>query len=81
VSASSFGAHAGGFGRCADPLQDRECVPQSGLGFGLAAGGQGAQAQACQGVSLLRATADLTGQLQGMPVTYAGPAEVIASSA
>ena len=62
-----FVGYAGSFGR-ADPLQDRQRLPQPVFGVGGAAGGLGAPAQPGQRVRLLQGDAELAGQVQGLLV-------------
>ena len=69
-----FGGNAGGLG-CTDPLEDLPRLPQACLRVGGVAGGQGAAAQAGQRMGLIPGTADLAGQVQGLPVTGPGPVE------
>jgi hypothetical protein len=75
-----FGGYVGGFGR-ADPLEDRQCLPQLVFGLGGAAGGRGAPAQAGQRVRFLQRDAELAGQVQGLLVACPGLAEVTAGPA
>ena len=75
-----FGGYAGGVGR-ADPLQDRQRLPQPVFGVGGAAGGLGAPAQAGQRVRLLQRDAELAGQVQGLLVARPSLVEVTAPTA
>ena len=55
-----FGAQVRGLG-CADPLEDLQGLAQEGRGLGGVAGGQGAAAQAGQGVRLVPGAGDGAG--------------------
>ena len=63
-----FRREVGGLGR-ADPKEGLQRLPQPVFCLGGAAVGQGAPAQASQGVSLIPGAADLAGQVQGLLVT------------
>lgn len=62
-----FGGDVGGLGR-PDPLEDLQRLAQQVFGLGGVAGGQGAPAQAGQGVRLIPGAADLPGQVQRLLV-------------
>jgi hypothetical protein len=72
------GGNVIGLGR-AGPLEDAECLPQAGFRLRGTANGQGTAAQPGQRVSLIPRAVDLTGQVQGPPVTRFGLVEVAAN--
>ena len=75
VEGSQFAGDVAGLG-CAGTLEDLQGLPQEGLALRGVADGQGAAAQACQGVRLVPGAVDGAGQVQGLPVAPLGLREV-----